>query len=263
MSAFETVDFNIDEQVAIITLNRPKARNSVTAQMRADLYQAVRKANNDRSVRVVMIAGAGKGFCAGADLVEKYPDSEEEGFITQQLRTEYHPILSSITESSKPYVCAVNGAAAGIGGALAMACDLVVMAEDAFLYSAFGAIGLIPDGGSHWFLSKFLGSKKAFEMIAESQRLSAVQCEQLGMVNRVVAPAQLHDETLTWAKSLTKQAPLTLRYSKQLLREAQTLSLAETMDREAQLQDIPYRSEDFQEGGRAFFEKRAPLFTGQ
>lgn len=262
MSEFETVDYRTDEQVAVITLNRPQARNSMTAQMRADLYQAVRKANNDRDVRVVVLAAAGKGFCAGADLVEEFPDDAEDGFITQQLRTEYHPILLAIGESTKPYICAVNGAAAGIGVSIAMACDLVVMAEDAFFYSAFGAISLIPDGGSHWLLSKYLGNKKAFEMIAESQRLTAAQCEQLGMINRVVSADQLLDETLGWANSLRHQAPLTLQYSKQLLREASSLSLAQMMDREAQVQNINYRSDDFKEGAKAFFEKRQPQFKG-
>ena len=263
MSEFETVKYQVNEQVAVITLNRPAARNSITRQMRLELYQAMQKANNDSHVRVVMLAGEGKGFCAGADLVEKLPGSDDDGFVTQQLRTEYHPLLQAITESKKPYLCAVNGAAAGIGGAIAMACDLVVMAEDAFLYSAFGAIALIPDGGTHWFLNKYLGSKKAFEMIAQSQRLTAAQCESLGMANRVVAADRLQAETLTWAKALTKQAPLTLQHSKQLLREAATLSLAQTMDREAQVQDINYRSNDFKEGASAFFEKRAPKFTGQ
>ncbi|GMG88415.1 enoyl-CoA hydratase/isomerase family protein [Biformimicrobium ophioploci] len=263
MQNFETVDYRVDEQVAIITLNRPKARNSLTAQMREELYRAMQQANNDETVRVVMLAGAGKGFCAGADLVEEYPDADHDGFITQQLRTEYHPVLQAITESKKPYICAVNGAAAGIGAALAMACDLVVMAEDAFFYSAFGAIALIPDGGTHWQLARYLGSKRAFEMIAESQRLPAAECIQLGMANRLAAPEHLQEEALGWAKSLSNQAPLTLQYSKQLLREAANLTLVETMDREAQIQNIHYRSEDFREGARAFFEKRAPKFTGK
>ena len=263
MSEFETVGYHIDEQVAVITLNRPQARNAVNTQMRAELYRAITQANGDSKVRTVMLAGAGKGFCAGADLTEQSPDADRDGYITQQLRTEYHPILLAIIESSKPYVCAVNGAAAGIGAAIAMACDLVVMSEDAFLYSAFGAIGLIPDGGSHWLLGRSLGSKKAFEMIAESQKLSAGECVQAGMINRVVPAEHLQEEVLGWAKSLATRAPLTLQYSKQLLREASSLSLAQTMDREAQVQNIHYRSADFKEGAQAFFEKRAPRFQGK
>jgi len=263
MSDFETVSYEIDEQVAIITMNRPKARNALTRQMRLELTQAIQQASDDVDVRVVMITGAGKGFCAGADLVEMDPDADRDGFITEQLRNEYHPIIESIISSKKPFIAAVNGAAAGIGGAIAMACDLVVMADDAFLYSAFGAIALIPDGGTHWILSKYIGNKKAFEMIAESKRLTAEECETLGMTNRVVAADVLIDESLSWAKSLTKQAPLTLQYSKQILREASTMTLAQTMDLEAQLQNHNFRSEDFKEGASAFFEKRAPRFTGK
>ncbi|WP_346839430.1 enoyl-CoA hydratase-related protein [Microbulbifer sp. SAOS-129_SWC] len=263
MSDFETVSYHIDEQVAVITLNRPQSRNALNAQMRAELVRAIGRANADSAVRAVMLTGAGKGFCAGADLTEQMPDSDSDGYITQQLRTEYHPILLGIIESSKPYICAVHGAAAGIGAAIAMACDLLVMAENAFLYSAFGAIGLIPDGGSHWLLGRSLGSKKAFELIAESQKLSAGECVQLGIANRMAQEPHLQEEVLGWAKSLTTRAPLTLQYSKQLLREASSLSLAQTMDREAQVQNIHYRSADFKEGARAFFEKRAARFQGK
>lgn len=263
MSDFETVDYRLDESVAIITLNRPQARNSLTPELRAELYQAIRQANNDPQVRVVVIAGAGKGFCAGADLVTQYEDADEDGFITHQMRTEYHPILQAILESDKPYISAVNGAAAGFGGSIAMASDLLVMADNAFFYCAFGAIALIPDGGAHWQLNRYLGSKKAFEMIAESQRLSAQQCEEMGMANRVVAADTLLEETLAWAKSLATQAPLTLKYSKQILREVGNMSLTETLEREAQLQNITFRSDDYQEGLKAFFEKRAPKFLGK
>lgn len=263
MSDYVTVSYRTDEQVAIITLNRPQARNALTAQMRAELYAAIREANNDSNIRVVLLTGAGKGFCAGADLVEAYPDSDKDGFITHQLRTEYHPIIQAITESPKPFMSAINGAAAGIGAAIAMACDLMVMAEDAFLYSAFGAISLIPDGGTHWFLSRNLGNKKAFEMIAFSQRLSAEQCVHYGIANSVVDAQHLQEEALGWARSLTDLAPLTLQYSKQLLREASTATLAQTMEREAQIQNIHYRSEDFKEGAQAFLEKRAAKFQGR
>lgn len=263
MSDFDTVSYEIKDQVAIITMNRPKARNALTKQMRAELTQAITLANNDDTVRVVMITGAGKGFCAGADLVEMDPDADRDGFITEQLKNEYHPIISSITEANKPYISAVNGAAAGIGGAIAMACDLVVMAEDAFIYSAFGAIALIPDGGTHWMLSRYIGNKKAFEMIAESKRLSAAECVEMGIANRVVPAEQLVEDTLSWANALTKQAPLTLQNTKQILRQASTMSLAEIMDLEAHHQNQNFRSDDFKEGANAFFEKRPPKFTGK
>ena len=260
---FTTLTYAVDQQLAIITLNRPKSRNSLNSQLRAELCKAINLATNDDQVRVVVLAGEGKGFCAGADLAEQFPDADQQGFITHQIRTEYNPVLLGITESPKPFICAVNGAAAGIGSCIAMACDLVVMAEDAFLYCAFGAIGLIPDGGCHWQLARYLGTKKAYEMIIESQRLTAQQCQELGMVNRVVASDQLLPATLEWARSLAQQAPLTMQYSKQILRETSAMTLEQTMDKEAQIQDITYRSEDFKEGARAFMEKRSPEFSGK
>lgn len=263
MNQFETIDYQVLDQVGVITLNRPQSYNALNTQLRAELYDAVLTANRDNNIRIVVIAGAGKNFCSGADLKEDKPGADCDGFVTEHLREEYHPFLLAITESDKPYIGAINGTAAGIGAAIALSCDLVVMAEDASLYSPFAVISLIPDGGSHWMLSRYLGNKKAFEMIAESQRLSAQQCEQLGMANRVVARDDLQRETLTWAESLAAVAPLTLRYSKQLLREVPTMNLAQSMDREAQLQNILFRSEDYSEGVQAFLTRRAPKFTGR
>ena len=261
MTSYETVLYRIEDQVGIITLNRPQARNSFNQALRADLGAAIDRANNDENVRIVMICGAGKGFCAGADLTDVGDNSSKEGVVARQLREEYNPFLQAIMHSKKPYISVVNGAAAGIGASLALACDLTVMAEDAFLYSAFGAISLIPDGGFHWMLNKYLSPKKVFEMIAESQRLSAQQCEQLGIANRVVTADHLLAESLAWAKTLASKAPLTLQHSKYILQQVPTTSIAESMDLEAKIQDKLVQSEDFKEGAAAFFEKRTPAFT--
>ncbi|MBL4826253.1 MAG: enoyl-CoA hydratase/isomerase family protein [Spongiibacteraceae bacterium] len=263
MSEFEAVTYRCDKQVAVITLNRPSVRNSLNSQLRLELAQAIKQANTDNDVRVVIIAGAGKGFCAGADLGEKKPGSDGDGFVTELLRNEYNPIIKGIIYADKPFISLVNGAAAGIGAAIAMACDLMMMADDAFLYSAFGAISLIPDGGSHKFLLSALGAKKAYEMIAFSQRLPAAQCLELGMVNTVVAADNLLDEGVQWAHQLAQQAPLTLKLSKQVLREAATADIDQVLEREAQLQNIAIRSDDFKEGSKAFFEKRPAVFKGQ
>lgn len=262
MSDYRTVLYQVEDQVGIITLNRPEARNSFNQALRSDLGTAIDAANADERIRVVMICGAGKGFSAGADLSEADTNDAVEGAVARQLREQYNPFLQAIMHSKKPYISVVNGAAAGIGASLALVCDLTVMAEDAFLYSAFGAISLIPDGGFHWLVRHYLSPKKAFEMIAESQRLSAQQCQQLGIANRVVAADSLMAESLAWAKTLATKAPLTLQNSKYILQKVSTSSLADSMELEAQIQDKLVQSDDFKEGADAFFKKRVPKFTG-
>ena len=259
---FETVIYNVENHTARITLNRPQARNAFIQKMRFELLEAFQAANASDNVRVILFGGEGKGFCAGADLAEKLPGNEEDGFITEQIRNEYEPIFSQITDSSKPVIGVINGAAAGIGGALAMACDMLVMEEKAFLYSAFGAIGLIPDGGMHYFLRNALGPKKAFEMIALSQRLTAAQCETLGMANRVVSANELWSTADNLATELAQKAPLALKYNKMLLAEAAENDLKTIIDREAVIQNIMVHSEDSKEGITAFLEKRQPKFKG-
>ncbi|MBU3071076.1 enoyl-CoA hydratase/isomerase family protein [Aestuariicella sp. G3-2] len=262
MSSFEALTYEVTNHIAIITMNRPEVRNSLNKQMRTELLAAFQQAGEDDQVRVILLAGAGKGFCAGADLGEISPGSDEDGFITDLIRHEYNPLIKAITDTPKPVISVVHGAAAGIGGSLAMACDLMMMAEDAFLYSAFGAISLIPDGGSHKFLQSYLGSKKAYEMIAFSQRLPAEQCEKVGLANRVVSSENLLNDALEWASILTEQAPLTLRLSKEILQAAASENLDYCLDKEAVVQNTAYRSQDFKEGASAFFEKRKPEFKG-
>lgn len=261
MRPYETVLFEVSDSVATITLNRPEARNALNTQLRADLLQAVRQADQDSDVRVVIINATGKGFCAGADLSEEM--NSVDGFITQQLREEYAPCLLTIADSKKPFIAVVNGAAAGIGAALVMNCSLAIMAEDAFLYSAFGAISLIPDGGCHWHLANRIGAKKAYEIILESQRLSAQQCLEWGLVNKVVDASVLQQAARDWALKLAQVAPLTARYSKEVLLKVTEHSLRESMDLEAVLQNNCICSEDFTEGSTAFFEKRAAKFKGK
>lgn len=263
MELFETLLYSVESRIATITLNRPQVRNSLNQKLRLELRQAVEKASADDGVRAVVLAASGDGFCAGADLTERLPGSDRDGFVTEILNEEYNPLILAIRNSPKPFICAINGAAAGVGSSLAMACDLMVMAEDAYLFSAFGAISLIPDGGNHKFLLEQLGSKRAFEMIALSQRLSAARCLELGLANRVVPAQDLLKQATAFASKVAAAAPLTLQYSKQILREAQAYDLDSVMALEAEIQNLLYRSRDFREGASAFFEKRQPEFEGR
>lgn len=261
--SFETVNMVVEDGVARIMLNRPETRNSFNLQMRLELRAALEAANADNNVRVVLIGGEGKGFSAGADLGEYEEDRDTDGYSTRQLRNEYAPIINEIVDSTKPMIAVVQGAVAGIGSSIALVCDMLIMADDAFLYSAFGAIGLIPDGGAHYLLRNALGPQKAFEMIAFSQRLTAQECEQKGITNRVVPVDELWQVADQMAAELSQKAPLALKFSKQLLSEAAENDIKAVMDREAVIQNICFRSEDFKEGATAFFEKRQPQFKGR
>lgn len=248
---------------ATITLNRPESRNSLNPLMRAELAEALDWAIADDSSRVVVIKAHGKGFCAGADLAEIPEEFGTPGFTTHQLVAEFNPIIAKIKASPKPIVAVVNGAAAGFGASLALACDLVMMAEDAYLYSAFGAISLIPDGGLHHFLVEAVGLKRAYEVIAFSKQLNAKLCVELGLANRCVANEVLESSANDWIDELVAQAPLTLAHAKKLLNELACEKLQYSVDQESIIQDVLIRSRDFHEGSQAFFEKRRPEFTGK
>ncbi|MBA6412599.1 enoyl-CoA hydratase/isomerase family protein [Parahaliea sp. F7430] len=260
MSDYETVLLERRDGVALLTLNRPDSLNAFSAELRRDLGLAVAEVNADDSLRVAVLTGSGRAFCAGADLLEVQGDDFD---VRRQLLEEYKPVLSAINESSKPWISAVNGAAAGIGSAFAMVCDLTVMAENAFLYQAFTAIGLVPDGGATWHLARTIGRKRAYEMIVTGEKLRAERCLELGLCNRVVPSDELLSATMDWAKELAGKAPLSLRYAKQALNSAMEESVADTISSEAELQHICINSADAKEGVTAFVEKREPKWQGK
>ncbi|MEH6581800.1 MAG: enoyl-CoA hydratase/isomerase family protein [Halioglobus sp.] len=260
MSEYENVVVSRDGPVAVVSLNRPESINAINSALLRDLGAAVTEVNNDESIRVAILTGTGRAFCAGADLTEDM----EPGFdVEAQLNTEYKPVLMSITEAPQPWISAVNGAAAGIGSAFAMACDLTVMAEDAYIYQAFAAIGLIPDGGATWHLVHTLGRKRAYELIVTGEKLTAQRCLALGLCNRVVPADCLLDEAREWAQLLAAKAPLSLRHAKHVLNQATAASLADTISNEAKFQQLCTRSEDFAEGVAAFMDKRSPEWKGR
>lgn len=261
MSNYETVLVERHGDVAVVTLNRPAQLNSFDATLRRELLRAVREVNQDQSVRVAILAGAGRSFCAGADLMES-AENGDDFRVDDQLNHEYKPILLELVDAPQPWISAVNGAAAGIGSAFAMTCDLTVMAEDAYLFQAFTAISLVPDGGATWHLARTLGRKRAYEVIVSGEKIKAHKCLDWGLCNRVVPSDQLLEETLAWARELAGRAPLSLRYAKQGLNQAMEDDLDRTISAEARLQAICIASDDAREGVAAFVEKRAPSWKG-
>lgn len=260
MADYDSVLVERHDKVALVTLNRPDSLNAFSAELRRDLGLAVQDVNADDGIRVAVLTGAGRAFCAGADLAEAQGDDFD---VIKQLNNEYKPAFMAINESTKPWISAVNGAAAGIGSAAAMVCDLTVMAEDAYLYQAFAAIGLIPDGGATWHLARTIGRKRAYELIATGEKLGAERCLELGLCNRVVPAGELVSASLAWAAELAGKAPLALRYAKQVLNGAVENTLPSIISAEAELQDLCIKSEDAKEGVSAFMEKRAPQWKGK
>ena len=254
-----SVLYEAEGAIAVITLNRPAALNSFDREMRTGLAAATAQARDDTGIRAVILTGAGRAFSAGADLKAGFKTGAE---VERIVNEEYAPSLIDITEMEKPVISAVNGFAAGIGLSYALACDLSVMGENAFLLCPFSAIGLIPDGGSTWLLTHAAGYKNAYEMAVESERMPAARCRELGLVNKVVADDELMDTAREWAGRLAGKAPLALARTKKMMRRTSTLSYAEAISAEAALQRLCFDSADCKEGVTAFLEKREPRFTG-
>tara|TARA_R110002110_G_scaffold406421_1_gene626420 strand:- start:240487 stop:241278 length:792 start_codon:yes stop_codon:yes gene_type:complete len=263
MSHYDTVLVERDGAVATVTMSRPDSLNAFNHALRLDMLRAVREVNDDDGIRVVILTGAGRAFGAGADLTEM-GDGEDPHFrVEDHLNGEFKPILMAITEAPKPWLSAVNGAAAGVSSSFAMACDLTVMADDAYIYQAFTAISLIPDGGATWHLARALGRKRAYEVIVSGEKIAAQKCLDWGLCNRVVPAQELMPQAMAWAQELAAKAPLSLRYAKQALNEAMEKDVGQMISNEAKLQHLCITSADASEGVQAFMQKRAPQWQGK
>ena len=253
------VEASHDGAVRTITLNRPDVLNAFNGAMHAALAAALRDARSPE-VRAVVITGAGRGFCVGQDLTEF---REAPGDIGERLRGSYHPNILAIRALEKPVVAAVNGPAAGAGLSLACACDLRIAADSATFVPAFINIGLVPDSGGTFFVRRLLGYARAFEWLSSGRRLSAAEAHGWGLVSEVVPADELAGRAAELAGELAAMPTAAIGMTKRLLDNAETATLEEQLEREAQLQTAATRSEDFREGVAAFLEKRPPRFAGR
>lgn len=260
MSNYSTLTIDVDDNVAIVSFNRPDNLNALNRQLRMELIDAINEVNANSAIRVGVLTGKGRSFSAGADLAEELDNSLD---TMQMITQEYKPSLLSICQAPIPWLSAVNGAAAGIGSAYAMTCDLSVMADNAYLYQAFAAIGLVPDGGATWHLARTVGRQRAYEFIVGGEKVSAQKCLSMGLCNRIAPAEQLLETALDWAQDLARRAPLSLRYAKEQLNVAMAASLYDSIDYEAKMQGICVASEDAAEGIAAFKEKRLPVWRGK
>lgn len=261
-AAYEALLVDRDAAVLTITMNRPERRNALNRALEHDLIHALTLARDDESLRAVVLTGAGKGFCAGADLTS-FGGRLTGDQAREHILTAYWPIVELLVTMPKPVIGAINGVAAGAGCSLALACDLLVMADDASLLQAFSNIALVPDAGSSWFLAQQIGYHRAYQLAIEGERLPAMDCLRLGLANKAVPADDLLTEAQAWAATLAQRPTLALGLTKRAMHAAMTATLEETVRLEADLQARCFDSYDHAEGLQAFLDKREPQFTGQ
>jgi 2-(1,2-epoxy-1,2-dihydrophenyl)acetyl-CoA isomerase len=260
--AYRFILFEVDQGVARITLNRPDVLNSIHTAMSDEITDALDQATRKREIRAVLLTGAGRGFCAGQDLEEVRPGAAVNDFAAHARRV-YSPLVRGLRALEKPVVCAVNGVAAGAGANLALACDLVLAAEEATFVQVFAKIGLVPDTGGSFFLPRLVGLARATALAMLGERLTAREAVESGLIYRAYPAASLGEEASKLTLHLATQPTFGLGLTKRLLNAAWVNDLEAQLELEAECQGAAGRSADYAEGVAAFLAKRKPAFTGQ
>lgn len=246
--------------IATITINRPEKYNAFTREVAMAMQNALDDANNDDTIRVVVITANGKAFCAGQDLPEALDDNGLE--IGDIVREHYNPIIRKITQLKKPVIAAVNGVAAGAGANIALACDIVVASESASFIQAFSKIGLIPDSGGTYFLPRIIGHQKASALMMLGDKVSASEAEQMGMIYKSFADESFADEVNKIASKLCTMPTKGLAMTKKVLLLSRNNDLETQLKLEEEYQAAAGETYDYKEGTSAFVEKRKPNFKG-
>ncbi|MDW5443555.1 enoyl-CoA hydratase-related protein [Polaromonas sp. SM01] len=264
-TAESTVLYAEQGAVAVLTLNRPQALNSFTRQMHSDLWSALDRAEAKPTIRALVITGAGRGFCAGADLGEfdftPGPDLVERANPGPVIEQAFNPTVRRLQNLRMPTIAAVNGVAAGAGASLAMTCDIAIAAPAASFIQAFSKIGLIPDAGGTWFLAQRLGLARAMALAMTGDKLAAAQAKEWGMIWDVADDCVA--AALALAQRLAVMPTKALVATRQMLRESSTRSLNQQLDAERDTQSAMGRTHDYIEGVTAFLEKRPAAFKGE
>jgi 2-(1,2-epoxy-1,2-dihydrophenyl)acetyl-CoA isomerase len=262
--SYENINFELKDGVAVLTLNRPESLNSFTSDMHAEVRTVMKEVQSNPDIRCLVITGAGRGFCAGQDLNDRaVAPGESMPDLSESIKKNYNPLVRAITQLEKPVICAVNGVAAGAGCNLALACDIVLAARSANFIQGFSKIGLVPDSGGTWTLPNLVGRARAMGLAMLSNKLSAEQAQQWGLIWQVIDDDQLMVETLQLASHLATQPTKGLGLTKRAINAAGGNSLDQQLDLECELQSIAGRSHDYREGVNAFLEKRKPEFRGE
>jgi enoyl-CoA hydratase/carnithine racemase len=266
MSEYSDLLYDVSGGIATITLNRPERLNAISVAMLTSLSKALREADLDREVRVIVLTGAGRGFCAGLDLKDQMAGTGIGGDGAGLASTRFDlagspPVVLHTTD--KPVICALNGPAAGYGMDLALGCDIRIASSEAKLAAVFTRRGILPESGGSWLLPRLIGWAKAAEVVFRGMTLSAAEALEMGLVNRVVEPDELVPATNELAAEIAANAPLAVQATKRMMR----LGLEETFEANVHhvfLQLLPlFQTEDFREGVRSFLEKRPAQFQGR
>lgn len=247
--------------VATVTLNRPDKLNALTDEMYARLIAIFAELAGDASVRAVIVTAAGRGFCSGSDVGGMLKTDMVEG--RRRLQQRHHRMIQSIAYLEKPVIAAVRGPVAGIGFSIALACDLIVASETARFSQIFKNIGLIPDGGSVFFLTQYLGIARAKELVYTARMLPAAEAHEWGLVTRVTPDAELESAALALAEDLAGSATYALGLAKKMFQTMYVPTLETLLETESLSQTLARLTEDHREGVTAFRDKRKPKFTGR
>jgi 2-(1,2-epoxy-1,2-dihydrophenyl)acetyl-CoA isomerase len=254
---------DLADGVLQLTLNRPDVLNSFNRAMAAEMQAALARAASDPAVRAVLITGAGRGFCAGQDLQEVLPRGDGPmPDISEVVRASYNPIIRAIRTLEKPVVCAVNGIAAGAGANLAFACDLTIAAEEASFVESFAKLGLIPDTSGTFFVPRLVGPQRATGMFFLAEKVHATTAKEWGLIWDVVPLSHLHEAAMHLAKALATQATRGFGLTKRAMNASWSNPLDAQLEVEAEAMQEAGRTADYEEGVRAFLEKRKPVYRG-
>jgi 2-(1,2-epoxy-1,2-dihydrophenyl)acetyl-CoA isomerase len=262
---YQCLLYEVQDRIATLTLNRPERLNALSDALREDLFDAVTKSASDPNVGVLVVTGAGRGFCSGGD-VKSMSERDQVGHpptTSERLAPMRDRIILAMRDCPKPVIAAVNGAAAGAGMNLALACDMRIASTAAKFSQAFVKRGIPPDWGGSFFLPRVVGTAKACELIFTGETIDAAEALKLGIVNAVVAPEELMAEAYKLARKIAAGPPVAIQLSKRAIHHNQDVDLRAALEFETFAQNVCKDTEDAKEGVRAFVEKRAPVFRGR
>jgi len=262
--SYKNIEFSVDKGVAVLKLNRPDALNSFTAEMHGEVREVLEQAAADKAVRAVLLTGNGRGFCAGQDLNDRaVAPGESMPDLGDSVENYYNPLIRLLTTMEKPVICAVNGVAAGAGANIALACDIVIAGRSASFIESFSKLGLIPDSGGTFHLPRLVGLARAKGLAMLGPKVPAEQAEAWGMIWQVVDDEELMSTALGLAQQLATQPTRGFAFTKQAFAASAANTLDAQLDLERDLMRAAGRTHDYQEGVKAFLEKRQPGYKGE